>query len=73
LNVEELQRVRLGDVTEIGPVVAPLGTVAWISESESSVKFVVSPPLNPTKVAPVKSVSRMSIVVPLARPWVCTS
>ncbi len=40
-------------VTEIGPVVAPVGTRAWISESDLMPKMVAAP-LKVTLVAPVK-------------------
>jgi hypothetical protein len=48
----ELVAVPLGVVTEIGPVVAPFGTVAWSSESESTVN-AAGVPLNLTEVAPL--------------------
>jgi hypothetical protein len=63
VNDGELQPVPLGVVTEIRPVVAPIGTVAWISESESSVKLAAVP-FKPTEVTPVKLVPRISTLVP---------
>ena len=39
VNGDELEPVPLTVFTEIGPVVAPSGTVAWISVSESTVKL----------------------------------
>jgi hypothetical protein len=52
VNELELAPVPPGEVTEIGPVVAPLGTIAWISESESTLKTALVP-LNMTLVAAV--------------------
>jgi hypothetical protein len=37
VNEDELMAVPEGLVTEMGPVVAPLGTVAWMRESEATV------------------------------------
>jgi len=65
---DELEPLPFGVHTEIGPVVAPLGTVAWISESESTVKFVVVAPPKPTEVAAVKFDPRMSTLVPTGPP-----
>lgn len=44
----------MGAVTEIGPVVAPIGTTAVIVVSESTVKTEAWVPLKLTAVAPVK-------------------
>ena len=43
-----------GVVTEIGPFLAPLGTVAVICESLPTMKVAEAPPPNATLVAPVK-------------------
>src|SRR5262245_55321573 len=59
-----LLAVPFGVVTEIGPYLAPAGTVAWISVSESTVK-TAGAPLNATEVAPVKFQPRISTVVPM--------
>jgi hypothetical protein len=53
-----------GVVTEIGPVVAPLGTVAVICVAELTVYDVAATPLNLTAVAPVKFVPVMTTDVP---------
>src|SRR5438093_346507 len=45
-----------GVVTLSSPLVAPLGTVAWIVVSEATVKLVALTPLKVTAVAPVKFV-----------------
>ena len=50
-------------VTLIGPVVAPLGTVAEIEVAEFTVKLALVP-LNRTAVAPVKFVPLIVTVVP---------
>src|SRR5262249_42620676 len=60
---QQLWAVPFRVVTEITPAVAPLGTVAWSSESESSVKFATLP-LKPTEVTPVKSQPKISTLVP---------
>jgi hypothetical protein len=57
--------VPLGVVTEIGPLAAPAGTVAWSSESESTLKLAAAP-LNVTPVASVKFAPVMSTLVPAA-------
>src|SRR5262249_60401062 len=54
VNGATLLPVPYGVVTEIGPVVAPTGTVACISESEFTTKPKSVQPLNLTLVAPVK-------------------
>ncbi|MCI0637217.1 MAG: hypothetical protein L0206_25375, partial [Actinobacteria bacterium] len=43
--------VPTGLVTLMGPVVAPLGTVAWISVSETTRGLTAKMPLNETAVA----------------------
>ena len=53
---------------EMGPVVAPLGTVVVICVSLSTVKVVWSTPLNATAVAPVKYVPVITTVVPSMPP-----
>jgi hypothetical protein len=50
-------------VTLSGPVEAPAGTVAWIAESEVTVKPALAV-LKVTAVAPVKSTPRMITLVP---------
>src|SRR5213594_2144150 len=52
-----------GVVTRSGPVVAPVGTVAWIVVAEVTVKLALTP-LNITAVAPVKSVPLIVTLVP---------
>src|SRR5437899_523350 len=52
MKARELVTVPEGLVTEIGPLVAPFGTVAVIWESESTVNGA-EVPLNATRVAPV--------------------
>jgi len=52
-----------GVVTLNGPVVAPVGTVAWIAVSEVTVKLALAP-LNATVVAPVKFVPLIVTLVP---------
>src|SRR5207247_8159883 len=51
-------------VTLIGPLVAPLGTVAEIVVAEVTVKFVALVPLKRTAEAPVKFVPLICTVVP---------
>ena len=63
VNEDELQALPPDVATETLPVVAPLGTVAWISVSESTVRPATAP-LNVTEVAPVKFAPRMSTLVP---------
>ena len=52
-----------GVVTRSGPVVAPVGTVAWIAVPEVTVKLALTP-LNATAVAPVKLVPLIVTFVP---------
>ena len=52
-----------GVVTRSGPVVAPVGTVAWIAVPEVTVKLALTP-LNVTVVAPVKFVPLIVTLVP---------
>ena len=52
-----------GVVTLSGPVVAPVGTVAWIVVAEVTVKLALTP-LNVTVVAPVKFVPLIVTLVP---------
>ena len=59
----ELQSLPPGVVTQIFPVVAPVGTVAVIFVAESTVKFAETP-WNVTLVAPVKFVPVIVTVVP---------
>jgi hypothetical protein len=69
VNDDELVVVPLGVVTDIGPVGAgeELGTVAWISESDSTVKSPRPMPEVPniTEVAQVKFEPTISTVVPI--------
>src|SRR5205809_6121807 len=51
-------------VTLSGPVVAPAGTVAWITVVDVTVKVVVLVPLNLTAVTPVKFVPLMVTFAP---------
>jgi len=51
-------------VTLIGPVVAPLGTSAWIEVSESMLPAVTGTPLKVTEVAPAKWVPVIVTTVP---------
>jgi hypothetical protein len=55
-------------VTAIGPVVAPLGTVALIAVSEATANVVAVTPLKVTLLAPVKPVPTIDTVVPTAPP-----
>ena len=64
VNLWELQSVPPGVVTQIFPVVAPLGTVAVIWVDEPPVKVVEETPLNFTLVAPVRFVPVMVTEVP---------
>src|ERR1044071_2112835 len=59
----ELVPVPLDVVTEILPVVAPLGTIAVICVSESTLK-VESVPLNFTLLAPVKVIPVITTFAP---------
>ena len=52
-----------GVVTLSGPVVAPVGTAAWIVVAEVTVKLALTP-LNVTVVAPVKFVPLIVTLVP---------
>ena len=67
VNGDELEPVPLTVVTEMGPVVAPSGTVAWIWESESTVNLA-SLSLNCTHLAPLKLAPRISTAVPNGPP-----
>ncbi len=58
-----LVSVPLGVVTWTGPVVAPVGTVAVISDFEATVKLA-DVPLNVTLVVPVNLFPRMITIVP---------
>jgi hypothetical protein len=64
VKVVELVAVPLGVVTEIGPVVAPEGTVALIRVAFCTVKVVAETPLKRTAVAPVKFVPLIWTEVP---------
>ena len=59
----ELVAVPPGVVTRSGPVVAPEGTVAWITVAELTVYVALTPP-NVTDVAPVKLVPLIWTAVP---------
>jgi hypothetical protein len=63
VNEDELVPVPFGLVTEIGPELAPLGTVARIEKSELTVN-VAAFPANVTEVAPV----RLSPAIPTSVP-----
>lgn len=56
VKLEELLPVPPGVIIEMGPVVAPVGTVTVICVAEFTVKVVALIPLNLTAVAPVKPV-----------------
>ena len=62
---EELVPVPPTVVTEIGPVIAPAGTVAVIWVAEFTVKLVAFVVLNLTTVAPVKSLPDNTTVDPI--------
>src|SRR6478609_9939743 len=64
VKLVELNPVPSGVETEIGPVVAPLGTVALMLVSELTVKLVAALVLKATPVAPVKPVPVMETFVP---------
>jgi hypothetical protein len=64
VNLWELQAVPPGVVTQIFPVVAPLGTVAVIWVDETTLNVVEETPLNFTPVVPVKFVPMMVTDVP---------
>ena len=53
-----------GDVTEIVPVVAPVGTTAVMDVSDRTVKVVATVPLKETVVTPVSPVPVIVTVVP---------
>jgi hypothetical protein len=63
MNDPELVPVPAGVVTATGPVVAPVGTVAVMLESETTLN-VAAVPLKPTAVAPVKALPVIVTVVP---------
>ena len=63
VNGLALVAVPPGVVTLSGPVVAPVGTVAWIAVAEVTVKLALNP-LNVTDVAPVKLVPLIVTLVP---------
>jgi hypothetical protein len=63
----ELVALPAGVVTVIGPLLAPLGTVALISVSETTVK-TAGVPLKATAVAPVKCAPLIVTVVPIGPP-----
>jgi hypothetical protein len=62
-NTTLLLSVPLGVVTSTVPVVAPVGTVAVISELDATLK-VAALPLKVTLVAPVRSVPRIFTAAP---------
>ncbi len=64
VKLEELQPLPPGVVTQIFPVVAPVGTVAVIWVEETTLNAVAETPLNVTLVAPVKFVPVMVTDVP---------
>src|SRR5262245_58629786 len=63
VNDVDVDAVPRGVVTLIGPLVAPAGTVAWSSESESRVYAAVLPPIV-TEVGSLRLPPRMSTLVP---------
>ena len=63
LKLLALVAVPPGVVTRTGPVVAPIGTVAWIAVSEVTLKLALLP-LNVTAVAPVKFVPLIITLAP---------
>ena len=63
MNALALVAVPTGVVTLIGPVVAPIGTVASIEMAEVTVKLALTP-LNITAVAPVKFVPLSVTLLP---------
>jgi len=67
-----LLSMRLGMVTSTVPVVAPVGTVVVISDSETTVK-VAALPLKLTLVAPVRSVPRILTAAPTLPEVGCVS
>jgi hypothetical protein len=64
VKVRLLVAVPPGVVTEIGPTVAPAGTIALIFVAELTVKVALTP-LNLTEVAPVKRVPEMVMELPI--------
>ncbi len=69
VNALALVAVPTGVVTLIGPVVAPVGTVASIEVAEVTVKFALTP-LKVTAVAPVKFVPLIVTLVMTGGPFV---
>lgn len=67
VKLSRLDAVPPGVVTEIGPVVAPLGTVAttWVLEARVN---VADRPLNRTAVVPIRLVPVKSTLVPTVPP-----
>lgn len=65
VNVAALVAVPVAFVTEIGPVVAPLGTVAVMMSSETTEYPAATPPMTTLLAAP-KLVPRIVTVVPEA-------
>jgi len=63
VNALLLVAVPADEVTPMGPVVAPAGTVAWIAVSEVTEKVALAP-LNVTAVAPVKLEPLIDTLVP---------
>jgi hypothetical protein len=63
-NGRELVAVPAGVVTVMGPVLAPLGTVALINVSEATENVGAATPLNVTLLAPVKCVPVIDTLVP---------
>ncbi|HEX3454778.1 MAG TPA: hypothetical protein VHS03_09140 [Gaiellaceae bacterium] len=63
MNADALVPVPVGVVTAIGPLVAPLGTVAVICVSLLTVKLAPVP-LNVTAVAPVKFEPTIATALP---------
>jgi hypothetical protein len=64
VKLVELTPVPLGVVTRIGPVEAPVGTVAVIDVDEFTVNVVAATLLNVTEVAPVKFAPVIVTTVP---------
>ena len=69
VKLTELDTVPPAVVTEIGPVVTPVGAVAVIEVALFTVNEAAATPLNRTAVAPVKSVPVIVTIVP-AKPKV---
>jgi hypothetical protein len=57
-----------GVVTEIGPLVAALGTLAVTCVDEFTLKLAAAVPLNPTELAPVKFAPAITTLVPAGPP-----